>query len=145
MKLRRSDCNLLVWCSVLWVVSSSSSTVKAPAPACDSRLTFSSDVSSSAEGNGDIHIRSLSPWSWRSHTEKNRIRSTIFEAECSSSSCINPNSGQMDGHNLNSVPIYQNILVLHRQGRGRCYNASFQSVAVGCTCVWAKTKQDETS
>ncbi|KAM9367056.1 interleukin 17a/f2 [Symphorus nematophorus] len=147
MRLRRSVCTLMVCCSVFWVVSSSS-TVEAPSssspppPGCDSMLTFSSNVTSSAEGNGNIHSRSLSPWSWRSSTVKNRIPVTLWEAECSSSFCSSPNPGQTDGHNLNSVPVYQNILVLTRQDRGSCYTASFRSVAVGCTCVWARTDEN---
>ncbi|XP_018548196.1 interleukin 17a/f2 [Lates calcarifer] len=144
MKLRHSVCTLLVCCSMLWVVVSSSR-VKAPPPpppppGCNSMLAFSPTVSSSSEGNGNIHSRSLSPWSWRSTTVKNRIPSTLWEAECSNSFCSSPNPGPTDKHNLNSVPIYQNILVLNQQEGGRCYTASYQSVAVGCTCVWAKTK-----
>ncbi|XP_044052219.1 interleukin 17a/f2 [Siniperca chuatsi] len=143
MKLRHGVCTLLVCCSVLWVVCSSSR-VKAPPPppGCDSMLAFSSEVSSLSEGNGNIHGRSLSPWSWRSSTVKNQIPSTLWEAECSSSFCSSPNPGQTDGHNLNSVPIYQNVLVLKRQDGGRCYTASYRSVAVGCTCVLAKTNQN---
>ncbi|XP_041794854.1 interleukin 17a/f2 [Chelmon rostratus] len=144
MELRHGVYTLLACCSVLWVVSSPSR-VRAPPPppppGCDSTLAFSSAVSSSSEGN--IHRRSLSPWSWRSSTVKNRIPSTLWEAECSSSFCVSPSPGQTDGHNLNSVPVYQNVLVLTRQdGTGRCYNASYRSVAVGCTCVWAKTNQN---
>uniref|UniRef100_UPI0037E8EF32 interleukin 17a/f2 n=1 Tax=Semicossyphus pulcher TaxID=241346 RepID=UPI0037E8EF32 len=142
MKLRHCVCTLLVCCSVLWVVSSSSSSkVTPPLPGCNSTLVFTLDVTAATEGNGNMHSRSLSPWSWRSSTVKNRIPSTLWEAECSSSSCVSPNPGQTDGHNLNSVPIYQNILVLHRQGGGRCYTAAYQQVAVGCTCVWAKTNK----
>ncbi|XP_070824852.1 interleukin 17a/f2 [Chaetodon trifascialis] len=142
MELRHSVCMLLACCNVLWVVASSSR-VKAPPPppppppGCDSMLAFSSEVSSSSEET--IHSRSLSQWSWRSSTVRNRIPSTIWEAECSSSFCSSPSPGQTDRHNLNSVPVYQDILVLTRQDGRRCYNASYLSVAVGCTCVWAKT------
>ncbi|XP_076595352.1 interleukin 17a/f2 [Chaetodon auriga] len=144
MELRHSVCTLLACCSVLWVVSSSSR-VKAPPPpppppGCDSMLAFSSEVSSSSEEN--IHSGSLSQWNWRSTTVRNRIPSTIWEAECSSSFCSSPSPGQTDRHSLNSVPVYQNVLVLTRQDGRRCYNASYQSVAVGCTCVWAKTNQN---
>ncbi|XP_041648123.1 interleukin 17a/f2 [Cheilinus undulatus] len=143
MKMRPSACTLLICCSVLWVAPSSSSspsTVKASPPhSCHSNLTFSSEVISSAEGNGDIHVRSLSPWIWRASTVKNQISSTIWEAECVSSFCVSPNPEQEDGTSLNSVPIYQNILVLQRQGRGGCYRASYRSVAVGCTCVRTKS------
>ncbi|XP_040892242.1 interleukin 17a/f2 [Toxotes jaculatrix] len=142
MKLRHGVCTLLACCSVLWVVASSVK-VKAPAPpGCDSMLAFSSEVSSLSEGSGNIYSRSLSPWRWRSNTVKNRIPSTIWEAECSSSFCTSPNPGYVEKDNLNSVPVYQNILVLNRQEGGRCYTASYQSVAVGCTCVWAKTNQN---
>ncbi|XP_042345924.1 interleukin 17a/f2 [Plectropomus leopardus] len=144
MKLSHSAYTLLAYCSVVWVVVSCSSEVKAtpssPPPGCNSKLAFSSKVSSFSEGNRDIHRRSLSPWSWRQSTVKDRIPSTIWEAECSNSFCISPHPEQTDGHNLNSVPIYQNVLVLNPQGGGGCYTASYHSVAVGCTCVWAKTE-----
>ncbi|XP_074523229.1 interleukin 17a/f2 [Halichoeres trimaculatus] len=147
------NCSLMtVCCCALWIVSCSSSGVEAPPPSlssplppiCDSRLAFSSEITSWSDRNGDTNVRSLSPWTWRSSTEKNRILSTIFEAECSSSFCDPPNKEQTDRHSLNSVPIYQNILVLQRLGR-RCYKAMYQRVAVGCTCVWAQSKEQETS
>ncbi|XP_061563774.1 interleukin 17a/f2 [Cololabis saira] len=106
-------------------------------PVCGSTLTFSSGVRSWSEGNGNIHRTSLSPWSWRSTTVKTRIPSTLWEAECTSRACSSPDSGQTDVKNLNSVPIYQNILVLEKNG-SRCYTALYRSVAVGCTCVWAE-------
>ncbi|KAM8762984.1 interleukin 17a/f2 [Acanthopagrus schlegelii] len=140
MKLTHGVFTLLICCSVLWVLSSAAK-LKAPPPppGCDSMLAFSSELLSLSEGNGNIHSRSLSPWSWRSSTVKNRIPSTLWEAECSSSFCSSPNPGHKDGHNLNSVPVYQNVLVLNRQDGQRCYTASYQSVAVGCTCVRAQS------
>nr|XP_040017709.1 interleukin 17a/f2 [Gasterosteus aculeatus aculeatus] len=135
MEPERTARALLVCCSALWVVSSSR--VQAPPPRCDSRLAFSSEVSSS-DGNGDIHLRSLSPWSWRSSTVTHRIPSTIWEAKCGSSSCSGPGAGR----DLNSVPIYQSLLVLTRRERERCFTASYRSVAVGCTCVRARTGRD---
>uniref|UniRef100_A0A8C2ZQR2 Uncharacterized protein n=1 Tax=Cyclopterus lumpus TaxID=8103 RepID=A0A8C2ZQR2_CYCLU len=126
---------LLLCCSVLWLVVSSSPP-SAPSR-CNSTLTFSSEVYSYSEGNGNINLRSLSPWSWRSSTSWTRIPSTLWEAECSSSFC----SGLDGGLDLISVPIYQNVLVLNRQARVRCFTVSYRSVAVGCTCVWAKTIQ----
>ncbi|XP_016520527.1 interleukin 17a/f2 isoform X1 [Poecilia formosa] len=122
-----------VLCSALWVISG-----QLP---CDSMLVFSSDVPP-AEGNGNVHQRSLSPWSWRSSTVKNRIPSTIWEASCSTRFCSGPKPGQEEEHNWNSVPIHQNILVLTRMEGSRCYNASYLSVAVGCTCVRASTEQN---
>ncbi|XP_014890981.1 interleukin 17a/f2 isoform X2 [Poecilia latipinna] len=131
--LRRAADTLLVLCSALWVISG-----QLP---CDSMLVFSSDVPL-AEGNGNVHQRSLSPWSWRSSTVKNRIPSTIWEASCSTKFCSGPKPGQEEEHNWNSVPIHQNILVLTRMEGSRCYNASYLSVAVGCTCVRASTEQN---
>ncbi|XP_059214185.1 interleukin 17a/f2 [Centropristis striata] len=140
MKPRHSVHTLLVCCSVFWVVVSSFR-VKAPSPppSCNASLAFSSDVSSSSEGNGNIHRRSLSAWTWRSSTVKNRIPSTLWEAECSSSFCSSPDPGHSDHHSLNSVPVHQNVLVLTRRDADGCYTAAYRSVAVGCTCVWAKT------
>lgn len=81
---------------------------------------------------------------FRSSTVKNRIPSTLWEAECTSSFCSSPNPGQTDTHDLNSVPVHQTILVLNRQDGGRCYTASYRSVAVGCTCVRAITNHNWT-
>ncbi|XP_039652052.1 interleukin 17a/f2 [Perca fluviatilis] len=137
-------CTLMVCCTALWVVVSSGG-VKAPPPpppGCDSMLAFSSEVSSSSEGNGNIHRRSLSPWTWKSSTEKNRIPSTLWEANCSSSFCTGTGTGTGTGHNLNSVPVYQSVLVLTRREEGHCYTAKYHSLAVGCTCVWATTSHD---
>uniref|UniRef100_A0A8C9ZF35 Uncharacterized protein n=1 Tax=Sander lucioperca TaxID=283035 RepID=A0A8C9ZF35_SANLU len=53
----------------------------------------------------------------RSSTEKNGFRRRSGEANCSSSFCSATGTGQTDGHNFNSVPVYQNILVLHRRTR----------------------------
>uniref|UniRef100_A0A3Q3VUP0 Interleukin 17a/f1 n=1 Tax=Mola mola TaxID=94237 RepID=A0A3Q3VUP0_MOLML len=131
MHLRHSCSDLpTVCCSALWVVSSSTRVKPAPPPpACDSMLAFSSELPSSSEEHGNIHSQSLSPWRWRSSTVKNRIPSTLWEAECTSSSCSSPYP------DLNSVPVYQNVLVLNRRDASRCFAASFQTVAVGCTCV----------
>ncbi|XP_008286312.1 interleukin 17a/f2 [Stegastes partitus] len=137
--LRLGVCTLLVFCSASWVVSSSRAVAS---PRCDAMLDLSSNVSSLSGGNGNIHSRSLSPWRWTSTTVKDRIPSTIWEAECISSFCSSPNPGQTNRQDLTSVPIHQNILVLNRQDKGCHYTASYRSVAVGCTCVWTKTIQN---
>lgn len=65
---KTQDCNLLVilyiqvCCSALWVAHSEVETESAAE--CDTKLTFSSEITSLTEGNGDIHSRSLSPWNW---------------------------------------------------------------------------------
>lgn len=78
---------------------------------------------------------------FRSSTDPNQIPSTIWEAECTSDSCSALWPGQPDAHRLNSVPIWQAILVLIRNNGSRFYTATYRSVAVGCTCVRARTTQ----
>ncbi|XP_072303155.1 interleukin 17a/f2 [Eucyclogobius newberryi] len=109
---------------------------------CDSQLDLSSDALSLSEGMGDIHSRSLSPWTWRVSTVPTRIPSTLWEAECSSSVCWFPHmrpEGREDAEALDSgliaVPIYQNVLVLEQRPGSRCFRPSFHHLAVGCTCV----------
>uniref|UniRef100_A0A3P9L1H6 Uncharacterized protein n=1 Tax=Oryzias latipes TaxID=8090 RepID=A0A3P9L1H6_ORYLA len=57
----------------------------------------------------------------------------------SNTRCLKPgcdmNLGQPKDYSLNSVPIYQNILVLNHVKGSHCYTASYHLVAVGCTCV----------
>lgn len=85
------------------------------------------------------HLVWSDPSILRSSTVKTRIPATLWEAECSSSYCSSAGARQTDGLGLNSVPVYQNLLVLNRQKGGDCFTASYQSVAVGCTCVWANS------
>uniref|UniRef100_A0AAY4A474 Uncharacterized protein n=1 Tax=Denticeps clupeoides TaxID=299321 RepID=A0AAY4A474_9TELE len=95
---------------------------------------------SSKSDNGNIHLRSLSPWSWNTTFVHNRIPEMVSEADCSSSYCSSPNGPPSVDERLNSVPIYQEILVLKKHmSDSTCFTVSFLHVAVGCTCVWAKT------
>uniref|UniRef100_A0A8C1INR3 Interleukin 17a/f2 n=1 Tax=Cyprinus carpio TaxID=7962 RepID=A0A8C1INR3_CYPCA len=108
---------------------------------CDTSLMISSDINGSpdtdAEGNGNIHNRSLSAWTWIPKISPHRIPQVIFEAQCSSEYCTFPSG--MDTR-LNSLPIYQDILVLKQDTEDRkCFRVTFERVIVGCTCVWAKT------
>ncbi|KAI7804459.1 putative interleukin 17a/f2 [Triplophysa rosa] len=109
---------------------------------CDTAFTISSDdVTPQAEnkdGNGNIHDRSLSPWTWIPKISSHRIPHVIFEARCNTEYCSYSDS-EVD-ERLNSVPIYQDILVLKQDTQDRtCFKATFESVVVGCTCVRAKT------
>uniref|UniRef100_A0A668A109 Interleukin-17A-like n=1 Tax=Myripristis murdjan TaxID=586833 RepID=A0A668A109_9TELE len=134
-----------VLCSALWVLSWARERAPPLSSGCDSMMSFSPPpVSSSSEGNGNIHVRSLSPWTWKPSTVKNRIPSTIWEAECSSAHCSGLAPGQPDEPGLNAVPIQQSVLVLSRRPSG-CYIASYLTVSVGCTCVWARTAQSAES
>ncbi|KAL2098560.1 hypothetical protein ACEWY4_005040 [Coilia grayii] len=71
---------------------------------------------------------------------KNRIPEVIYEAVCDADYCDYPD-GDSDTHeSLNVVPITQMVLVLQAQrGQSRGYTAHYRRVAVGCTCMWAKT------
>ncbi|XP_052002088.1 interleukin 17a/f2 [Xyrauchen texanus] len=109
---------------------------------CNTDLTISSfyDSSQAANtvGNGNIHNRSLSSWTWIPKISFHRIPQVIFEAQCQSEYCNYPYTG-VDSR-LNSLPIYQDILVLKQDTQdGKCFRAVFERVIVGCTCVWAKT------
>ncbi|KAI4903601.1 hypothetical protein NFI96_013574 [Prochilodus magdalenae] len=95
-------------------------------------------------GNGNINNRSLSAWNWTPHPSSHQIPGVIYEAECQTQYCTDPNPDPNNNNNLqtelNSVPIYHYILVLHQDKQDRkCFTASYQKVAVGCTCVWAKS------
>ncbi|KAL7872712.1 hypothetical protein AOLI_G00117830 [Acnodon oligacanthus] len=66
------------------------------------------------------------------HTSPRRIPGVIFEAQCETQYCTDPNNSLQT--ELNSVPIYHYILVLHQDKQDRkCFSASYQKVAVGCT------------
>ncbi|KAM9466363.1 interleukin 17a/f2 [Clarias gariepinus] len=94
--------------------------------------------SGTMERNGNINNRSLSVWNWIPHHGANTIPGVIFEAKCQSHHCAYPNRPYHA--ELNSVPIYSNMLVLTQDQRNRkCFTVKFQRVAVGCTCVWAKS------
>uniref|UniRef100_A0A4W5P9Y9 Uncharacterized protein n=1 Tax=Hucho hucho TaxID=62062 RepID=A0A4W5P9Y9_9TELE len=111
---------------------------------CNDTLIIPSDYykipTEESEGNGNINTRSLSPWTWKTTTVENRLPPTIWEAECSSMYCVYPtNRNQYMHYGQNSVPIYKQVMVLYTSATRKCYSASFLSVAVGCTCVWART------
>ncbi|XP_056333664.1 interleukin 17a/f2 [Danio aesculapii] len=108
---------------------------------CDTALTISNDFhgfqSADGEGNGSIHNRSLSAWNWIPTFSPLRIPQVIFEAQCSSEYCFLPTGVD---ERLNSVPIYQDILVLKQDTEHKkCFRATYEKVIVGCTCVRAKT------
>ncbi|XP_050990229.1 interleukin 17a/f2 [Labeo rohita] len=95
---------------------------------CDTSLTidFYASLDLDAEGNGNIHNRSLSPWTWIPKYSPDRIPQFLFEAQCSSEYCVFP-SGVDIG--LNSLPIYQDILVLKQDTEDRkCFRVTFERV-----------------
>ncbi|KAL1257590.1 hypothetical protein QQF64_010834 [Cirrhinus molitorella] len=93
---------------------------------CDTSLTidFYASMDVDAEGNSNIHNRSLSPWTWIPKFSPDRIPQFIFEAQCSSEYCVFPTGVDME---LNSLPIYQDILVLKQDTEDRkCFRATFE-------------------
>ncbi|CAM4648523.1 hypothetical protein PO909_011480 [Leuciscus waleckii] len=111
-----------------------------PNQICDTGLTISDDFYGSPsedKGNGNIHSHSLSAWTWIQNISQDRIPQVIFEAQCKSVYCTFPTGVD---ERLNSLPIYQDILVLKMDSKNKkCFRATFERVIVGCTCVWAKT------
>uniref|UniRef100_A0A4W4FRY2 Uncharacterized protein n=1 Tax=Electrophorus electricus TaxID=8005 RepID=A0A4W4FRY2_ELEEL len=133
---------VVFWCGLLMLSLTLASTGQKGE--CDIRLKiprgFHTSESETLEGNGNINNRSLSPWNWIPNSSFHRIPEVIFEAECKTDYCNYPISNQKT--ELNSVPIYQDILVLKQdQANRNCFTASFQRVIISCTCVWAQTEK----
>ncbi|XP_073485134.1 interleukin-17F-like [Aquarana catesbeiana] len=85
--------------------------------------------------SGDLRKRSTSPWEYSYDVNNNRFPSTIVEAKCLHTGCLDA-EGNVD-INLNSVPIRQEILVLHREMKGcsSTFKLAKKMVTVGCTCA----------
>ncbi|XP_040204285.1 interleukin-17A-like [Rana temporaria] len=82
----------------------------------------------------DASNRSLSPWIYSHDENSSRVLYTIRNANCHDS-CVDSN-GNVD-LNLSSVPIKQEILVLHQEMKGcqASFKLKIMMVSVGCTCV----------
>ncbi|XP_075719930.1 interleukin-17F-like isoform X2 [Rhinoderma darwinii] len=85
--------------------------------------------------SGDVKKRSTSPWEYSYDKNINRHPVIIAEAKCDIAGCMDT-QGNVD-NNLNSVPIRQEILVLHREMKGcvPAFKLERKIVTVGCTCV----------
>ncbi|XP_064002917.1 interleukin-17A [Pogoniulus pusillus] len=83
----------------------------------------------------DVSSRSLAPWDYRIDEDYNRFPQFIADAECRHSRCLNAH-GHLD-HNLNSVAIKQEILILKREQKGchQSFRLEKKMITVGCTCV----------
>ncbi|KAM5297465.1 interleukin-17C [Glossophaga mutica] len=93
----------------------------------------------------DIHQRSISPWRYRVDTDENRYPQKLAFAECLCRGCISTRTGRETAA-LNSVPLYQSLLVLRRQPCSRDatgvpmpgafeFHVESIQVPIGCTCV----------
>ncbi|XP_044213534.1 interleukin-17C [Thunnus albacares] len=95
-----------------------------------------------------ISDRSLSPWRHVLKTNMARYPSTYVEAECLCSGCIVfKDNAPVESQNFNSVPIVQSRVFLEKElcenqdNTNRTYRLKpiRVDVAVGCTCVRART------
>ncbi|XP_040285780.1 interleukin-17A-like [Bufo bufo] len=93
--------------------------------------------------SGDVRKRSTSPWEYSYDKNIHRQPMVIAEAKCELSGCIDA-EGKVD-NNLNSVPIRQEILVLHREMKGcvPVFTLEKKIVTVGCTCVRAVIQEQQ--
>ncbi|XP_036604206.1 interleukin-17C [Trichosurus vulpecula] len=93
----------------------------------------------------EVHQRSLSPWKYRINSDENRYPQKLAFAECLCKGCIDMKSGR-ETSSLNSVELYQRVLVLHRKPcalKGDTqvtpgaftFEIEYINVPVGCTCV----------
>ncbi|CAJ0951806.1 unnamed protein product [Ranitomeya imitator] len=85
--------------------------------------------------SGDVIKRSTSPWEYSYDRNINRHPIVIAEAKCEMAGCMDANGNVV--HSLNSVPIRQEIFVLHREIKGcvPVFKLEKKMVTVGCTCV----------
>ncbi|XP_072266167.1 interleukin-17F-like [Pyxicephalus adspersus] len=85
--------------------------------------------------NGDVRKRSISPWEYSYDVNNNRFPSMIAEAKCLHTGCLDA-EGNVD-INLSSVPIRQEMLVIHREMNGcvPTFKLEKKMVTVGWTCV----------
>ncbi|XP_054451921.1 interleukin-17C [Anoplopoma fimbria] len=94
---------------------------------------------------GGIHERSLSPWRYVLVTMEDHFPSTYAKAECLCSGCIliQANKSPVESHDYNSYAVMQNRVFLKRElcndkTKYRLTPVTVK-VAVGCTCLRAKT------
>ncbi|NXO93152.1 IL17C protein, partial [Certhia brachydactyla] len=87
------------------------------------------------------HERSISPWRYRIDEDENRYPPKLAFAECLCSGCVDVKTGR-ETTSLNSVTLYQTMLVLRRKPCPRpaglglvTLDVDYIRVPVGCTCV----------
>ncbi|XP_072263465.1 interleukin-17F-like [Pyxicephalus adspersus] len=83
----------------------------------------------------DVRKHSIFPWEYSYDINNNRFPSMIAEAKCPHTGCLDA-EGNMDT-NLNSIPIKQEIMVIHREMNGcvPTFKLEKKMVTVGCFCV----------
>ncbi|XP_034974673.2 interleukin-17C [Zootoca vivipara] len=91
--------------------------------------------------NREIHERSISPWTYRIDEDEDRYPRKLSIAECLCKGCIDVKTGQ-EVTSLNSVPVFQNMMVLRRkpcqhndEAAGFTFEVKYIDVPVACACV----------
>nr|XP_056718370.1 interleukin-17C [Euleptes europaea] len=99
--------------------------------------------------HSSIHQRSISPWSHRIDEDENRYPQKLSFAYCLCKGCINASTG-LETTALNSVPVYQEMMVLRRKPCPRSHVEAtpapthpaaftlvvdYVKVPVACACV----------
>ncbi|XP_053257894.1 interleukin-17C [Podarcis raffonei] len=91
--------------------------------------------------NREIHERSISPWTYRIDEDEDRYPRKLSIAECLCKGCIDVKTGQ-EVTSLNSVPVFQNMMVLRRkpcqhndEAAGFTFEVKYIDVSVACACV----------
>nr|KAG8542736.1 hypothetical protein GDO81_026182 [Engystomops pustulosus] len=85
-----------------------------------------------------LNERSISPWSYRIDIDEKRFPQKLAFAQCLCNYCISSVSGKQNSA-LNSVPIYQTMLVLRRRtcptnSNLWTFTLEYLKVPVACTC-----------
>ncbi|XP_060109845.1 interleukin-17C [Heteronotia binoei] len=95
--------------------------------------------------HSSVHQRSISPWSHKINEDENRYPSRLAFAYCLCKGCIDAKTG-VETTSLNSVPVFQEMLVLRRKPCLRNSEAGsftlevdYIKVPVACTCVLPQT------
>ncbi|XP_077346467.1 interleukin-17F-like [Lithobates pipiens] len=114
----------------------------------DLKLLFSSNSleehTSHVPAFENVNERSLSPWNYTRQTSRSRMGCIMFPWEISEAKCLLERCLDADNNvinSLNSVPIYQEILVVRFQERSKTIKLEPKIIPVACTCIKSKTKR----
>ncbi|XP_073485138.1 interleukin-17A-like [Aquarana catesbeiana] len=96
------------------------------------RLNLNTSIDLGYIMEGEVHLRSLSPWSYKIDEDVNRIPAIIRQAVCQHHWCLDA-EGKAD-NGMMSMPIQMEILVLRQDCQQKIF-VETQLVTVGCTCT----------
>ncbi|KAJ6657130.1 hypothetical protein lerEdw1_002719 [Lerista edwardsae] len=97
--------------------------------------------------SSEVHERSISPWTYRIDEDKDRFPEKLAFAECLCKGCIDSKTGA-ETTALNSVPVLQSLMVLHRKpcqhgsdSPGFTFEVRYIKVPVACTCALPRSSR----